>query len=142
MVTLLFREIWLRRDEESKEDYANRQKLQRKQLIDLWRSRGQCYMIKFGEDDIRPMWESDISIIKLREEVRTPLGGKWDCPLCQPYDDYTGVAEIDKNRRYFTRIINPKYPEGTIDEGGVYSRCPCVIKQKYRNELKFLKKAL
>lgn len=133
---LLERKKWVSGDEESKVDFIARIKLQHQQFYDLKRAHGQLYVIKFGEDDSRPMWEDQISMAKLKAELRTPLGTEWDCPLCQPYDKWSGTADIESNRRFMCRIIAPDYVNGCIEDVGVLKKCSCILKPKYRRNLK------
>ena len=113
---------------------AKRKELLNAQFSAMKRAHGHCYMIKFGEDDIRPMWEDQISIKQLRQEIKSPWGDQYDCPLCQPYDD-----PETKARRNMCRIVIPKYVGGAIDEEGVLCKCPCILGAKKRQfmRLKF-----
>ena len=137
MNELLSRKMWIIRENESRADYVTRLNLQHRQLIEFKRAKGQCYMVLFGEDDARPMWENQISIKELKEQIRNPHGNRWDCPLCQPYDNWEGIAGIEQNRRYMTRIIYPRYNNGAIEEEGIYQKCPCILRPKQRTHLKF-----
>ena len=137
MEGLLYRRAWEKLEGETQENFIMRLNLQFQQLSDLRRVRGQCYMIYIGEGDVRPMWENEISTRLVKEESHTPIRTKWDCPLCQPYDNWEGLASIQQNRRYMTRVIDPKYNNGTIDEGSVLQKCPCVLNPKARTRLKF-----
>jgi hypothetical protein len=40
------------------------------------------------------------------------------------------------------KVVNPKYPEGFIDQGGVWMKCPCILKGEDRKWLKFIKREL
>lgn len=137
MIELMERRSWTKVDGERPETYIQRIKLQTQHMVNFRLSRGSCYMIKFGEDDIRPMFEDQISISKLKQELRTPVNTHWDCPLCQPYDNWTGLADIENNRRFLCRIVSPKYEGGAIDEEGTYTKCVCILRAKYKKGLKF-----
>ena len=118
----------------SKHDVEDRRKLLNTQYAAMKRSYGPCYMVKFGDDDIRPMWENQISISNLKQEIKPPWGEHYDCPLCQPYDD----PEL-RERRNMCKVVIPKYSGGAIDEEGVLMKCPCILDKRNRvkKELKF-----
>jgi hypothetical protein len=139
VIDLLERVQWIRGEDEKAENFINRIRLQEQQFVNMKRSQGRCFMIKFGLDDIRPMWENQINIMDLKELIRTPLDTHWDCPLCQPYDAWTGLTDMDNNRRFLCRIVAPRYEGGCIDEEGTYSKCVCILKPKHRSRLKFKK---
>jgi hypothetical protein len=130
---------WTQQSGEPDEVYTARMVAQKSALHDMILHKGNCYMVKFGEDDIRPMWENQIDSEVLRKQVPSPLTMPLDCPLCQPYDHFDITANNYDTRRYLTKIINPKYPEGFIDKGGVWTKCPCQIKGEARKYLKFLR---
>ena len=80
MEELLARKTWTRGDDEDIMKFTSREKLQKHNMHSLHKSRGQCYMIKFGIDDktgiddLRPMWENVINIKELQRELKSPLG--------------------------------------------------------------------
>lgn len=139
MNELFERETWIAREGETALQFHKRKELQTQHLYKLRRARGSLYMVKFGEDpttgafDVRPMWEDNISIPMLRQEIKGPMGMAYDCPLCQPYDsDHLG-------RRYMCRIADPRYEDGFIDSLGVWAKCPCLDQPKKRQYHKFKK---
>lgn len=125
MINLLSRETWTHRKDETYKDFEAREHKQKEQFRTLKQERGACFMIKYGADDIRPIWESSIDPDVLREEIRAPDGLPWDCPLCQPYDSWYGRGLIQENRQYMTRIVEPNWYNGCVEEDGVYSKCIC-----------------
>lgn len=136
MNDLLLRKNWVIQESEDKAGFIARIKLQDKQYMDLKRARGRLFMVLFGDNDVRPMWEDQISMKALKQQIRTPFDTEWDCPLCQPHDSWGGLAEIDNNRKYFTKIVSPKYKDGCIDEEGVYTKCVCIMKPRLKSRLK------
>lgn len=128
---------WEQQPNETIEIYMARTETQKETWRLMVRHRGQCYMVKFGDNDIRPMWEDQIDTGKLAEIIKSPIGMPLDCPLCQPYDNFDNVANIYRNRRYMTKIINQRYPEGFVDREGVWIKCPCLKKGEDRKYLKF-----
>lgn len=142
MITeLIISDSWKPKADEPLDVFAARVEAQRTQLRDYMRKHGKLYMVKFAEDDVRPMWEDQIDSNILRVQIPSPTGFPYECPLCQPYD---GVDMVTKqpDRRYMTKIVDPKYPEGFIDQGGVWCKCPCILKGEDRKWLKFIKKEL
>jgi len=121
---------WLAKENEPPEIFVARLKLQLKEWSDTVRRHGNCYMVKFGAEDIRPMWEDQINIGELARAIEQPAFTVLDCPLCQPYD-------LSGERNYLTRIIHPKYPEGFVDKTGVWIKCACLTKGESRKYLKF-----
>lgn len=137
MVDLLKKDSWLIGEEESKRDFVSRIKLQDRQFVETRRLHGHMYMLYYEDGDVRPMREDQISITELKAQIRTPLDTEYDCPLCQPYDRWEGLVEMDQNRRYLCKIVSPKYLHGSIEEVGIWKKCPCVTKPKNRKYLKF-----
>lgn len=138
MNELLLSTTWQRRPEEKDEIFLARIEAQKMKWLDLLKNHGQCYMVKFGEGDIRPMWEDSIHRGKLRSQVPSPIGVPLDCPLCQPYDLFDPVLGKYDHRRYLTKVIYPRYPEGFIDKEGVWIKCPCLKKGDERRFSKFI----
>lgn len=128
---------WQLKPDESQEIFAARITIQKESWWQMTRNHGQCYMVKFGNDDIRPMWEYQINIGELAEIIKSPTGMPLDCPLCQPYDYFDCIINQYVQRRYLTKIINPRYPEGFIDKTGTWIKCPCLKKGEDRKFLKF-----
>jgi hypothetical protein len=137
MSELLLSAAWEKQDNEDIEIYTARVAIQHEAWWQLTRKRGQCYMVKFRDNDIRPMWEDDIDIEYIRKEIMSPSNMPLDCPLCQPYDHFNISINQYDNRRYLTKIVQPKYPEGFIDKEGVWAKCPCRKKGEDRKYLKF-----
>lgn len=138
MVTqLILRKTWDRQPDEDGGAFHDRVREQKRNLYLLQKQRGPCFMIKFGEDDIRPMWADQIDMRVLINEIRTPVGTPIQCPLCQPYDAWGGMGNIDDNRRMFCKIINPKYRDGCADETGVSAKCVCLMPATKRNKIPF-----
>ena len=137
--TLLHREQWLAHKDEEIQDYAKRLSIQTRQFLLSVKRRGYCYIVKFGEDDLRPMWEDNINIIILKKDVIKTGGGTYDCPLCQPYDPFGQLIDTELSRRFLCKIISPQYDDGCLDEGGVWAKCPCIDPPKRRNRHKFKK---
>lgn len=131
--SLIYSKTWVPEKDEHPEAYQARRNRQLKQYGVLVRSRGQCYVVQFGDRDVRPMWENQISIVQLVKEVSHKFGVSYDCPLCQPYDP----NDEDTERRYITKIVHPHFPEGFIDKGGVWMKCACTSKGKKFEMLKF-----
>ncbi len=121
---------WKRGVEESDILFLAREKQQRTMWKNLVHKYGQCYMIKFDDNDIRPMWEDQIDVKNLIEQIKQPTFSSLSCPLCQPYD-------MTNERTYLTKIINPDYPEGFVDKAGVWKKCVCILKGEERRFLKF-----
>jgi len=138
MNELLISTTWETKENEPQEIYATRMEIQKQEFRDMRYRHGNCYMVKFADGDIRPMWEDQIDREKLRQSVYTPTGIPLDCPLCQPYDYWDSIASRFTERRYLTKIIHFRYPEGFIDKEGVWTKCPCLIKGEDRKRLKFL----
>ncbi len=134
---LLYQEAWEQGKDEKIEDFGARKDLQREQLYQSERIHGHCYMIKFGDDDLRPIWESQLDMADLSRRILSPIGMPLDCPLCQPYDHWDKLQNRYTDRRFMTKIIDPKYPEGVVDRGGVWAKCPCLLKGDARKNLKF-----
>ena len=122
---------------ESPEIFTTRVKVQKETWWQMTRNHGQCYMVKFGDDDIRPMWEDQINSGKLAEVIKSPTGMPLDCPLCQPYDHFDVTVNQYDIRRYLTKIVHPRYPEGFIDKEGTWVKCVCLKKGEDRKFLKF-----
>lgn len=121
---------WRRRNGESAEQYHRRIKEQRKEFESLIRAYGRPYIIRYGTDDVRTMWSKGIKADKLRAEVLSPIGTKFNCPLCQPYDNWTGYADDNDNRRYLCKTINPYFPNDMEENGGVWMKCPCIRRKR------------
>lgn len=138
MNELLISTAWEAKENESQEIYTIRIEQQKQEFRNMRYRHGNCYMVKFNEGDIRPMWEDQMNLEKLRQEVYTPTGIPLDCPMCQPYDHWDPVTLRFTERRYLTKIIHFRYPEGFIDKEGVFTKCPCLIKGENRKRLKFL----
>lgn len=128
---------WLAKEGEDIDIYRTRIEMQRQTWRDAVRHKGQLYLIKFNDFDIRPMWEEQIDAEKLRGEVYSPLSMPLDCPLCQPYDHFDISINAYAERRYLTKIVNQRYPEGFIDKEGVWVKCACILKGEARKWLKF-----
>ena len=128
-MNLLSRETWKMGVDEDASVFSIRMATQKKELSDLIKKHGQCFMVKFGEDDIRPMWEDSINPNKLREEIRGPDGMFWDCPLCQPYDAWY-PGSMNKDRQYFCKIIKPGWYSGCLEEDGISAKCVCIAKDR------------
>lgn len=128
---LIYSRHWIQKEGEEFSAYIARCDLQQKQFDMLMKRKGFCFMIKFGIDDVRPMWECDIDITELMKIIILPKVAI-DCPLCQPYDD-----EVTKERTFMTRIIDPGYPNGFADTDGVLHKCVCIYKGRKREMLKF-----
>ena len=128
---------WAQREGETIELFTLRKELQFKIWHDITKKRGHLYMVKFGEGDIRPMWEDNINVTELVHSMKSPAIIPFDCPLCQPYDYFDIQIGQYIQRRYLTRIIYPKYPEGFIDKNGVWTKCCCILKGESRKYLKF-----
>lgn len=122
---------------ETQEIYTARLASQRQIFKDLVFRHGRCYMVKFGPEDIRPMWEDQINLEELRRQIKSPGNDELDCPLCQPYDHWDSTIGRYTEQRYLTRIIHYIYPEGFIDKTGVWTKCPCLITGEKRKKLKF-----
>lgn len=137
MNQLLFRKTWERKPDEDIEQFRNRTEEQKRNLYLLKKQRGPCFMVKFGDDDIRPMWADQIEMQKLMQEIRTPVGSPVQCPLCQPYDAWDGFNRIDENRRMFCKVVDPKYHNGCADEIGVYAKCVCLMSITKRGNIPF-----
>ncbi len=138
---LLLSKAWKPKPEESLEIFTSRVEIQKIQLRDYMRQHGKCYMVKFGLDDVRPMWEDQIDSKILIEQIKSPTGLPYDCPLCQPYDNFDIVTRV-AYRRYLTKIVHPSYLEGFIDSSGVWQKCACLLKGEERKWLKFIKREL
>ena len=139
MEELLLSKTWQQQDGELPEAYMVRTDLQFQTWRDMVRKHGHCYMVKFGDNDIRPMWEDQIDSEVLVREITPPTFVPFDCPLCQPYDNFDITVGRYIDRRYLTRVVHPKYPDGFIDKSGVLMKCPCLIKGDKRKWLKFKK---
>lgn len=137
MDELCYSETWKQGKEEDALTFNTRKVTQTKVLYDMRRKHGQCYLVKFGEEDIRPMWEDVIDINQLSKDILSPMGTVLDCPLCQPYDNWNTMEGHYDSRRYMCKIVNPKYPEGVIDRGGVWQKCACVCEPEKKKYLKF-----
>ena len=135
--TILYRQSWLITPNENIIQYISRLQLQTEQFGQLIRRRGMCYLLKFKVDDIRPIWECDISPDILRQQILTPRGTQWECPLCQPYDIWDHISSQLTNRRYMCKVVAPQYRTGCIDEDGVDMKCCCTHKGERRKRLKF-----
>jgi len=135
---LLYRAAWDKPTaNENTNQFIMRLNVQMKQIHTTIRQHGLCYMIKFSDEDIRPMWEDQIDFKELYEKILSPIGVPLDCPLCQPYD-YWDMQECHyTDRKYMTKIVYPRYPEGVIDRGGVWLKCPCTFKDIKLKKLKF-----
>ena len=136
MNDLLLRKNWVTQKDEPKDTYIARIKLQDQQFIDLKRVYGRLFIVKFSDDDLRPLWESQINVNSLKNTTHTPINTEWECPLCQPYDNWTGFADMERNRRYLCKVVAPKYKTGCIDEEGTYSKCICILPPRLRKRLK------
>jgi len=123
---------WIQEPGEQGDAFIARNRLQLQQFSDMVNRRGLCYVVKLCDGSIRAMWEDEINISKLKEEVSVPFGAASSCPLCQPYDS-------EGNRRMFmARIIDPRYPNGFIDTDGIATKCVCIYKGVKRERLKFI----
>jgi len=128
---------WQSKQNETSELFILRKELQFKTWYNTIKRRGNLYMMKFGEKDVRPMWEDQINISELVNLIKSPALVPFDCPLCQPYDYFDVQEGQYVQRRYLTKIVHPKYPEGFIDKEGVWAKCPCILKGEERKYLKF-----
>ena len=128
---------WQIQENETAEVFTLRKELQLKTWYEIVRKHGHLYMVKFGEDDIRPMWENKINVPELVKSIPSPALIPHDCPLCQPYDYFDIHTGQYVQRRHLTKIVHPKYPEGFIDRGGVWVKCVCILKGEDRKYLKF-----
>lgn len=135
---LIYRKEWMPIENESHENFAKRTMAQIAEFHAEMRARGKCYMVKFSDDDIRPMWENKTSKSELHRTVSRPNEGAWDCPLCQPYDPWDTVGARIIERRYMTKVVMPWYPNGCADEEGVWMKCPCIKRGERRKSTKFL----
>jgi hypothetical protein len=138
MMELLTSTEWQRNENETEDIFTVRKATQLNTWQQMKRKRGNCYLVKFGNNDIRPMWEDQIDSKKLVEMVQSPTSIPLDCPLCQPYDYFDTTIGQYKYRRFMAKVVNPKYPEGFIDKEGVWMKCPCLKKGPERKNLKFL----
>lgn len=134
---LITSQEWQQQENETIEVFILRKELQFKTWHDIIKKRGQLYMLKFGEDDIRPIWEEQIDVPVLVASMKSPALIPYDCPLCQPYDYFDIQAGQYVQRRYLAKIVHPKYPEGFIDKEGVWVKCVCFLKGEDRKYLKF-----
>ena len=139
---LICSELWERADKEDEKAFQLRILSQKKQFKAYMRQHGRCYLVKFEENDIRPIWEDQIDIVNLIKELHSPMGSSFDCPLCQPYDIWDNVVTQYTGKNYLTKIVNPKYEDGFIDKGGVWLKCPCLVKGEDRHNFKFKKRVL
>lgn len=137
MIEFLSSENWQRKKDETIEIYHARIESQKTTWHNMCKQHGNMYMVKFGEEDTRPMWEDQINVEELVSQLPSPSGRPLDCPLCQPYDTFNYELGKYLVRRFLTKIINPNYPEGFIDKEGVWIKCPCIIKPEKRKYLKF-----
>ena len=131
---------WQQQIDEPTDVFSARIKVQNSSWQNNIQIHGNCYMIKFGECDIRPMFEDQIDVELLRQQVISPSSRSFDCPLCQPYDNFNYTTNQYEDRRHLTRIINPGYPSGFIDKEGVWCKCPCLLKGEKHKKLKFINK--
>ena len=128
---------WELQENETPDVFVLRKELQFKTWYDMIKKHGQLYMVKFGIDDIRPIWEDHINISELVKLIKSPALVSFDCPLCQPYDNFDIQAGQYVQRRYLAKIIHPRYPEGFADREGVWRKCCCLLQGEDRKWLKF-----
>ena len=128
---------WKQKEGEDGLQYDTRIKLLEQGFHEYKRKHGSCYMVKFGENDVRPMWEDQIDITKLAKEILSPVGMPLDCPVCQPYDIWDPIL-LKMTRYYMCKVINPRFPEGFMDTGGVWRKCACILKGEHYKRLKFI----
>jgi len=128
---------WQIKPNEDTEVFKLRIELQTQEWQRMVRQHGHLYMIRFGENDIRPTQEDQIDTAELVKLIVQPVFIALDCPLCQPYDHFDIHTSSYSDRRYLTKIVHPRYPEGFIDKDGVWTKCPCLIKGEDRKWLKF-----
>lgn len=139
MTDLLLSTEWQPKPDEPMDIFAARMETQKTYWRGMVRLHGNCYMIKFGDNDIRPMWEDQVDTEELAAKIKSPTGIPLECPLCQPYDQFDYTANQYVVRRYITKVINPRYPEGFIDKEGAWQKCVCLKKGEARKYLKFKK---
>lgn len=84
---------------------------------------GRPFVVNYGDSDLRILWAKEIKVDRLKQDVRSPIGTSYDCPLCQPYDAWDGFSQANKERRFQCKVIDPKYGEM---ERGTWMRCPCL----------------
>jgi hypothetical protein len=130
---------WKIKANESVEIFNLRIHIQTQEWQNTVRQHGNIYLIKFGENDIRVLQEDQIDIEELVKQIVQPIYVALDCPLCQPYDHFDVQTMQYVERRYLTKIVYPKYPEGFIDKEGVWCKCCCTLKGERRKWLKFRK---
>lgn len=131
---------WIQHKEEPIEVFSARISMQNKTWDTTIQTHGACYMVKFDKQDIRPMFENQIDVSILRQQILGPNGKTLDCPICQPYDPTNHITNHYIERQYLTKIINPQYSDGFIDKEGVWTKCPCLLKGEKQKRLKFLHK--
>ena len=68
-------------DGEDQLNFSTRRQLAMHRFKDAVRKHGPLYMIRFGDNDIRPMHEDQIDISKLSQEILSPVGMPFDCIL-------------------------------------------------------------
>ena len=139
---IIYRAYWIKQEKEDEKTHYIRTLHQKKQLRDLVRKHGRCYLVKFGNGDIRPMWEDQINIAELIKELRSPSGMPFDCPLCQPYNIWDTLEGRYSEQKFMTKIISPKYRLGLADEDGVWIKCPCLVAGEGRRKQKFITRSI
>lgn len=124
-------EVWLRRHDESVGDYSNRYN----DFMNRYKHIVKCLgvpILKPNPDGTNPIvFSKDINIELAKNEaisrnrfIKTPIKDghgntigyydKWFCPYHR------------REEEYMMRVLNPKYPEGFIDKGGVLMDCLCL----------------
>lgn len=127
---------WEVKEGETPEQTEIRTKLLEQRFYDNKRIHGNCFMIKFGEDDVRPMYEDQLDMRTITEQVKSPVGMPLDCVLCQPYDEWNFIENNYKDRRYLCKILSPRFLDGFADKGGVWMKCVCTLKGEHSRHLK------
>ncbi|MDI6788874.1 MAG: hypothetical protein QME51_10925 [Planctomycetota bacterium] len=139
MIELMQSKNWAQRPDESVLEYDKRITDQRREYWAVRHSYGRPILkaVPGGTVSIEYSKQIDMESVK-QDQIdggKTNNRGRWICPYCSRTPEVFYGKYIFIRSTGWMKILDPDYPEGFIDKGGVFATCLCV-KQRQIDRMK------